>query len=140
MVQIRAYQKTDYSAVKVILEEAKLFDEIWDSEANLLGMMDIDRESILVAIDDKTVLGNIYIVPFGDRVAFLFRLAVKKEYRNQGIASELIRKVEELLKKKGFIEVGLYVNSAHKDLHAFYQIRNFKASQKSLIYNWKRLV
>lgn len=139
MIKIRSYRKIDYSAVKAILQEANLFNEVWDSEANLSGMIEKDPQSIIVAVNDKSVVGNVFIIRYGSKIAWLFRLAVKKNYRNQGIGSQLIKHVQKIAKKRGANEVGFYVDANNLDLQAFYQKKRFKTSRKPYIYMWKEV-
>jgi len=72
-------------------------------------------------------------------VSFIFRLVVKKEYRNKGIATKLIKFVEEILLKRGVLEIGLFADAGNKELYNFYNKRLFKTSNKHWIYLWKKL-
>lgn len=140
MIKIRNYKKTDYSQVASILKEANLFDELWDSKDNLSGMVDKNPESIIVAEDNNNfVVGNLFIVPYGTKIAYLFRLAVRKNYRKQGIASALIQHAQTIAKRKDFSEVGFYVDSHDQELQAFYKKREFQISKKSYFYMWREL-
>jgi ribosomal protein S18 acetylase RimI-like enzyme len=139
MLKIRNYKPPDYLQVVSILKEANLFDEIWDSEENLLGMVSKDPESVIVAEIDDSIVGNLFMIPYGDKIAYLFRLAVKQKYRKQGIATELIKYAQKLVKSKGVSEVGLYVDSNNKTLQSFYQKRGFKASNSTYYYMWNEL-
>lgn len=138
-VEVRNYRSTDYSGVKKVLEEAQLFDETWDSPGNLSGMMNQHEDAVLVAVDGSTVVGVVYIVPFGPQFIQLFRLAVKKKYRNHGIATKIINKAHEVAKKRGVLEVGLFVESKKSDLRNFYKKRGFRGSEKEYIFMWKRI-
>lgn len=138
-MRIRNYQKADYHQVAVNLKEAELFDEIWDSESNLTGMIENDFESIMVAEEDSQIIGNIFIIPYGTKISYIFRLAVKNNHRKQGVASELIKYAIESLKKKGISEVGLYVDSGNLELQSFYKKRGFQISTKSYFYMWNEL-
>lgn len=139
MAVVRNYQKTDYSSVKSLLQEAKLFDEVWDSKDNLAGMVDYDPQSILVAEKEKVVVGNIFIIPYGSKIAYLFRLAVKEEFRNKGIGSKLIKNAEEIARKRRASEIGFYIDANNKKLKSFYKKRKFKTSNKPWIYLYKEL-
>lgn len=140
MATIQSFAKNNYQELKVILEEAGLFDKTWDSKDNLLGMINKDPDSILVAIDDQKIVGVIYLISFGSKVAWIFRLAVKKEYRNRGIASLLIKSAENLFKEKGVVEIGMYVDAGNLELQKYYQKRNFhSSSNKPFLYLWKEL-
>ena len=126
MIKIRNYQKKDYSQVASILKEADLYDEVWDSEDNLSGMNDKDSESIIVAELDDLVVGNLFIIPYGNKVSYLFRLAVKTQHRQQGIASSLMKHATNIAKNKGVTEIGLYVDSKNQELQSFYKNEDIK--------------
>lgn len=138
-MKIRNYKNQDYSKVASILKESNLFDEVWDSDENLASMVENNPESILVAEVNNDVVGNLLIVPYGNKVSYLFRLVVKNEFRKQGIATELIKKAEEIVKQKDISEVGLYVDSGNLGLHDFYKKRGFKISTGTYYYMWKEL-
>ncbi len=139
MIKIRNYQKTDYAQVKEILQEADLFDKTWDSQENLSGMTKHDPELILVAEKDHKIVGNIFLIPYGSQVHYIFRLAVKNEFRKQGIATQLINSAHKITKKRNVSEVGLLVEVDKKELHSFYQKRGFQKSNKQYYYMWKEL-
>ncbi|HUD09188.1 MAG TPA: GNAT family N-acetyltransferase [Patescibacteria group bacterium] len=136
MIKFRNYLPEDYRYVKEILQEAGLFYESWHSEKNLSSMIKKDPELVQVAFQDK-VVGCMLIVPLGAKVAYFFSLAVKKEFRNQGIATNLIKHAEEIMRKKGASELGLLVLSENKELVNFYKKRGFNTSGKNYFYMWK---
>ncbi len=138
-MKIRGYKNSDYSSVKLILKQSDLYDEIWDSEENLKGMIDKDSESILVTEDNAKIIAVIYLISFGSKVSFIFRLAVEKEHRNKGVASKLIEFAEGVLLKKEVSEVGLFADANNKKLFQFYNKRSFQTSNKHWIYLWKKL-
>ena len=141
MIKIRNYSPKDYESVKQILQEADLFDKVWDSEENLSGMISKNPQSILVAEENGKIVANVFLISYGLQVSWIFRLAVKKEYRKHGIASELIKFAEKVLRKKGALEIGLFVDSKNEELLSFYKKRSFKTSENPLtyIYLWKEL-
>lgn len=136
-MQIRDYSPLDFDEVVSILKEADLYDEIWDSKENILGLAKSGK--ILIAQENNKQIGVVYIINFGTKVAIIFRLAVRREFRNKGIASALIEKIKETLKHERFKEVGLYVDSENKGLLDFYSKRKFTASKKSYLYMWSEL-
>src|SRR3972149_3253017 len=117
MVKLRNYQTSDYSAVKKNLQEADMYDDVWDSEDNLTGMINKDPESVIVAYERNTVVGHLVVVSYGVKMTYLFRLVVKKKYRNQGIASQLMKHAEGIARKRGAREIGLYVDTQNNTLH-----------------------
>jgi ribosomal protein S18 acetylase RimI-like enzyme len=138
-MEIRTYKLEDHPQVIANLKEAELFDEVWDSEDNLKSMIEKDPESILVAEEKGLVIGNIFIIPYGSKIQYLFRLAVKKEFRKQGIATELLNKALDIAKKRNIEEIGLYVDSGNLDLQDFYKKRGYKTSLKTYFYMWTEL-
>jgi ribosomal protein S18 acetylase RimI-like enzyme len=134
-MKIRYYATSDYLEVRSLLQEAGLFDEIWDSEENIKGIA--KNGSALLAEDNGQILGCIFVVPYGTKVSYLFRLAVKKEQRKKGIGSQLLDKAEQIIKSGKNEEVGLYVDSDNKTLQQFYKKRGYKTSGKPYFYMWK---
>lgn len=141
MVKTRFYKKSDYPQVKAILQEANLFDKVWDGEENLAGMIDNDKQSILVAEVNNKITGNIFITPYGPKVAYLFRLAVKQEFRQQGVATKLLTEAETICKKRGVKEIALFADKDNQFLNDFYYKRNYKTSSVLHAYYcfWKQL-
>lgn len=140
MLKIRSYLENDYPSVRKILKEAKMFDKTWDSKENYSGMIKNDNNSILVATQNDHVVGNIILVsPSGSTIAFLFRLAVKKEYRKKRIGSKLIYSAEAILKKNKVKEVGFFVDGKKEELHKYYKNHGYKTSGKQFLFMWKPL-
>ncbi len=140
-MKIRFYKKSDYHQVKAILQEGNLFDKVWDGEENLAGMIDNDKQSILVAEVNNKIVGNIFITPYGPKVAYLFRLAVKKEFRQQGVATKLLTEAELTCKKRSVKEIALFADKDNQFLNEFYYKRKYKTSSDLHAYYcfWKPL-
>lgn len=136
-VMIRNYKTSDYQAVKTILEESKLFDDTWDTEERLKKRIKEKSDSIVVASINDQVVGNIYIVD--DILPFIFRLAVKIEYRKQGIGKKLVEQAVKIMKKHGHAEIALLVDDDNKELQGWYRKQGFKATQKVWRGMWKAL-
>ena len=141
MIIFRKYQKADFSSVKEILQEAKMFAEPWESEENLEGMISKDDQSILVAEDEKNkkVVGSVFMIPYGTKVILLFRLAIKSEYQRKGIGSKLIQHAAEISKQWGVKELGLFVDVKNKKLHDYYAKLGFILFPESVTYMYKDL-
>lgn len=139
MVHIRSYKPSDYPAVKHILQEADMFNDSWDSEVNLAEMIAADAETVLVAEMDGVIVGSVYVIRFGSNVAYIFRLAVKKEQRDKGIGSKLLEEVQKRFSAKGFREFGMFVTANETKLHEFYNKRGYHTSGRQFVYMWKEL-
>lgn len=139
MITIRNYRPEDYPQVSKILKQAELYDTVWDSRKNVAGMVAHDPKAIQVAVENDIIVGQLFIIPFGSKMATIFRLAVKKEFRKQGIATKLIEKAEDILRKRGLSEIGLFVDAVNADLQEFYKKRKFQVSKRPYYYMWKEL-
>src|SRR3989344_302141 len=88
-IKIKPYTPEDYPNVKAIYEEGDLFAESIDTEENLKTKIERDPESILVAVKGQQIVGTVSLLEDG-RMAYIFRVAVKKTERKQGIAAMLL--------------------------------------------------
>ncbi len=128
-IHIRDYADSDYEDVRKNLEDGALFDADWDSRENLTHKIERNPGSIIVAIADHEVIGNVYIVEDG-WAAFIFRLAVRKPYRRRGIATMLLKEAEKRLAEKGVKEVALLVRNEEDELKSFYGKRGYALKRK----------
>ena len=134
MVLIRYYKDSDYKDVKQTLKEGKLYDDIWENRKNLRRKIKRDPESILLAINDNKIIGCVFIVEDGWN-AFIWRLAVRKKYRRQGIGKTLMQKAEEIIKKRGIKESSLFVDTKNYYLKQWYKKQRYlKTSDYAFFY------
>ncbi len=138
MIEIRFYNNSDYDAVKQVLQEADLFDETWEAPENLARKIEKDKESILVAADGERVIGCVFIVEDG-WTATIWRLAVRKDQRRQGIGKQLMEKAEEIVRARGLKEVALLVNTNNQTLKNWYTKQNYEASPSDYTFMYKEL-
>jgi predicted N-acetyltransferase YhbS len=99
MITVRPYKKRDYEEIKKILKEAKMFDKTWESQKNFSKMTEKDPESVLVAVKNEKVVGNIFIFASGWE-SMIFRLAVQKKHRRKGIGKKLLEEAQKKSRKK----------------------------------------
>ncbi|MFC1649508.1 GNAT family N-acetyltransferase [Patescibacteria group bacterium] len=137
MIKIRYYNSNDYGPIKTILEESNLFDDVWDSKKNILSIIENDPEYAIVALENDKVVGCVFIVPYGAEAANLFRLTVKKDKRGAGIGTKLLEHAEDVVRNKGYKEVGLYVDKTDENLKNFYKKRKYVTSGKPYVYMYK---
>lgn len=132
-MEIRQYETGDFPQVISLVKAGGLFDSVWDTEESLNSL------NGLVVLEDKKIIGCLFIIPYSKKVAFIFRLTVDNEHRNKGIATELLKAAEKLVQIRNNDEVGLWVDSDDLDLQNFYQKRGFKRSKKAYFYMFKGL-
>ena len=133
MINVRTYRDEDYEEVKINLQEGGLFDNSIDTREILRAKIQLNPDSLLVATVDGQVVGNIYIIQDMWN-SFLFRLAVRKNYRKRGIGSILIEESERLLREKGVRDVTLFVGSDDSELVGYYKKRGYNPMKK--LYQW----
>ncbi len=127
MVEIRPYTDADYEAVKRNLEEGGLFSSSIDTREILHAKSEIHQPSILVAAVKEEVVGNVYIVE--DRwSSFIFRLAVRNDWRRQGIGSLLMEEAERRLREKGIKNIALFVRNNEQDLIEYYKKKRLSSN------------
>jgi ribosomal protein S18 acetylase RimI-like enzyme len=136
-VKIRNYKNIDYPSVNKILREGDLFDENWDNEEKLNNRINEKHDSILVAVIKEQVVGCVYLVD--DILPLIFRLAVKKEFRRQGIGKLLVEEAAKHLRKHGHKEIGLFVDEEKEELKNWYRKQGFKESKSTWRGFWKQI-
>lgn len=132
-VDIRNYNsETDYLRVREILEEGDLYYGPTDSSERLAEKVRRDPESIIVATLGNQIVGTVTIAEDG-RMPFIFRLAVKEEYRRRGFGVKLMEEAEKRLKNRGYEEVHIFVNETDEELKEYYRKQ---AYQEGNAYRW----
>jgi ribosomal protein S18 acetylase RimI-like enzyme len=134
MVEIEFYKDSNYEEVKSILLESKMYDKVWETRENLKRKIKMDPESILVAIEDNKIVGCTFLTDGGWN-AFIFRVCVSESHRKHGIGSMLLKKAEEIIKKRGIKEVDILVDPKKDHLKSWYSKKNYlDASEWTFMY------
>jgi len=66
---------------------------------------------------------------------FLSNLAVKRQYRNQGIGEKMLHHAEELAKEAGFSQISLMVNLENQNARRFYDRLGYGVKALNLVSN-----
>ena len=122
-IKLRTYKEKDYNSLRAVLKEADMFYPTWDNRNTLKQKLSSSPGSVIVAVKDDKVIGCVYVL--SEIGGSLAHLAVKADFRGQGIGEQLLRKGEDFLKKKGVKEVTLFVDSKNTSLHSFYKKRRY---------------
>lgn len=102
-----------------------MFDPVWDSEESLSREIERDPDFILIAEAGREVVGNVFLGNWWGLGSWIFHLAVKGGYTGQGVATQLMDKAEERLKRKGAKGVALLVEANNAEARAFYKNRDY---------------
>jgi len=137
---IRSYHDQDYPQVLKLYNQNELyggqFDKNRDSRKRLKDKILSDHESILVAEDNKQIVGTVSIIDDG-RVAWLFRFCVTND-QDKKIAEELFNKARETLKKRGHKQVLVYSPTKIVRLSDRYEMLGFNKGNDYTCF-WKDL-
>lgn len=118
----------DYPQVRQILDEADMYYEPSESEERLTEKSRRDPDSLMIASVGNEVVGTVSILEDG-RMAFIFRLAVRKDMRGNGVGSELLKEAEKRLTERGLEEVWLLVNGNDTTLKDYYLKRGYSGGK-----------
>jgi ribosomal protein S18 acetylase RimI-like enzyme len=107
----------------------------WTTEANLLGGIRVNSETIVDLISDQDSRIYIYTAPDGiqgcvnlvlkEKVLYLGMLTVNPELQNSGIGKKLLRYVEEYAIRNLFQQIEMTVISKRVELIAWYERYGF---------------
>lgn len=139
-IQIRTCEKNDYEAICDLIR-----DELGYAELNVANtykrfniMQDNPSYQIFVAVYNNTVVGFIGLfrgIAFNVDGEYLqvIALAVKKEYQNKGIGTQLLVMAEQYAQDENIITIGLNSGLHREKAHEFYEGRGYIKKSYSFI-------
>ena len=92
-----------------------------------------DADLFLVAESNNQLVGTI-IGGYDGRRGMIYHLAVHAEYRQQGIATQLIEEIERRLQSKGCVKCYLLVFADNTGAAEFYKKRGWRHQDENLIF------
>lgn len=121
---IRPYRESDQQAVVDLWEEdgtggASHNDPLTAITAKLA----VDRELFLVAVEGEAqerIVGTV-IGGYDGHRGWVYSLVVDVAFRRRGIATQLMERLEELLKQRGCLKVNLQVRASNEKVVALYK-------------------
>lgn len=118
---------TDYESVINLWKDAGTGIRIQrsDAPAEILKKIARDPDLFLIACLDNEIIGTV-IGGFDGRRGMIYHLAVKSEFRSQGVASLLMDEIEKRLVAKGCIRCYLFVTPDNKNGIQFYENRGWE--------------
>jgi len=93
-----------------------------DDPAEVRKKLQRDPDLFLVAEEDARIVG-VVVGGFDGRREMVYHLAVETTRRGRGFGLELMRELEERLRRKGCLKYYLLVTKDNQDAVAFYQRR-----------------
>ena len=128
----------EYEIKKVTIDDYDAIYELWNSteqSRRALNPVDDSREGIerylkrnpdtcFAAVKDDRIIGVILTGHDGRR-AIVHHLCVHPEYRQRGIASELVSRAEDALKKEGIQKIFGLVFKDNEPANAFWEQQGY---------------
>jgi ribosomal protein S18 acetylase RimI-like enzyme len=81
--------------------------------------LSVDRELLLVATDGGQVIGTVMGGWDGHR-GWIYSVGVHATHRRRGIGSQLVLRMEQLLREQGCLKINLQVRTSNLQVIAFY--------------------
>jgi ribosomal protein S18 acetylase RimI-like enzyme len=129
-MEIRSYIDEDEEAVVALWLEAFPENPAWnDPKTDIRRKLKIQRDLFLVAIIDSNLIGTAMAGYDGHR-GWVHYVAVKPEYRRQGIGEALMKRIEHGLKRIGCPKLNLQVRADNDEAAAFYKKLGYKVEPR----------
>ena len=143
---VREIRVTDYHDIYLLNQDFNpnlyLFSEEKVKE-KIENIIKKTKDIIFVYEQNNEVIGYIHGSPyellFSDSLVNVLGFVVKEKYRNQGVGSMLIERLEQWGKNSGFSGIKLLSHPSRIHAHRFYQRRDymFTKDQKNFIRKFK---
>lgn len=131
-MKIRLMKMTDYKDVIATWQTAGLtVDQVNDSKQVMGEILKMNPKGSFVAEADGKIVGGVWGA-FNGRRLWVYHLAVKPEYQNQGVGTKLFKAVEEAAIEIGVPKMSLGVELTNLKVVPFYEKFGFKAEGDAL--------
>jgi ribosomal protein S18 acetylase RimI-like enzyme len=129
-MEIRVYEDRDEAQVvalwgEVLADGAPHNDPV----TSLRSKLAVERDLLLVAVVDGTVIGTVMGGYDGHR-GWVYAVAVAPAYRRRGIGAALLRRLEAALAERGCMKVNLQVRASNAGVVAFYEKLGYAVEER----------
>jgi len=127
-VTIRGFSfPDDYPAVYTLWENAGTGIQLRRSDQieEITKKLERDPDLFLVAEIEKQIVGSV-LGGFDGRRGMMYHMAVRMEYRRQGIALKLMEELESRLQEKGCIRYYMLVTEDNQEAIQFYESQGWE--------------
>ena len=127
---IRPFTETDEKAVADLWREVFPDAPPWNPpEGDIRRKLAVQRELFLVAIIGQKLVGTAMAGYDGHR-GWVYYVAVKPQNRRRGIATALMRRVEQALAEMGCPKLNLQVRATNQAVVSFYKSLGYSVEQR----------
>jgi ribosomal protein S18 acetylase RimI-like enzyme len=129
-LKVEQYRGSHFAGVKALWENAFPDDPPWNrAEVVIPAKMAAQPELFLVAVDGDMVIGAALAGYDGHR-GWFYSVAVAPNYCRRGVATGLVRDMEERLRQKGCRKINLQVRSLNLALVMFYHSLGYRTEDR----------
>lgn len=136
-MEIRPFREQDEAQVVALWQACGLTRPWNDPHKDIARKLQVQRELFLVAEHEARVVASVMAGYEGHR-AWVNYLAVAAAHRRTGLATRLMRRVEDLMLERGCPKISLLVRSTNAEVLAFYRALGY--AQDDAIPLGKRLI
>ena len=125
-IELRDYRRGDGEAVRALWKEAGLKD-VGDDDRSLEEFAKRNPGLVMVATAGDVVAGSA-LGSWDGRQGWLYHVATAKAHRRKGIATRLVRRIEQRLRALGCSRVNLFVCDGNDGAEPFWAALGYVAS------------
>ncbi len=130
VIEIRPYSESDKEAVSRMWREVFPDSPRWNNpETDIERKLSVQRDLFLVATDGSELIGTA-MAGFDGHRGWVYYVAVRPEYRREGIGSALMNRVEEDLARLGCSKINLQVRASNTEVVTFYQRLGYEIEER----------
>lgn len=120
-MEIRPFEEADEVAVVKLWEDVFAYPQARNAPAKVIrDKLAVQRDLFFVALEDGQLVGTVMGGYDGHR-GWVYSLAVRPDVRRKGIGTELMRRVERELARRGCPKINLQVLASNVATVAFYK-------------------
>lgn len=136
-MKIRKIKKSDWKKILALWQNipGMGLNNIDDSKEGIIRFLKRNPKTCFIAEENGTAIGTI-IAGHDGRRGYIYHTAVLPEFRKRGIATELLARSIDSLKKQGITKVALVVFSDNETGNAFWEKQGF-TKRNNLVYRNK---
>jgi ribosomal protein S18 acetylase RimI-like enzyme len=133
LVKIRRARPTDFDELYRLWQAAglKLAPRLQE-KTEFESLIKLNRDSCLVALADEEIIAGV-LAAFNGRRAWLYHLAVRPGWQEQGYGSALVRKAEKILKNRGATKIVLSVHISNLRTVPFYEKNGYEVKNSCVL-------
>lgn len=136
-MKIRKIKKSDWKKILALWQNipGMGLNNIDDSKDGIISFLKRNPKTCFIAEENGTAAGTI-ITGHDGRRGYIYHTAVLPEFRRRGIATELLARSVDALKKQGIAKAALVVFSDNEAGNAFWEKQGF-TKRSDLVYRNK---